>query len=288
MKIAGSKHYQVVLAHLIALYGCQGTKSESQATNNGDARPANSCFALVNGQLDVNGDYSAVVPLKNGRSLCTGTFVSDNTLLTAAHCVTPSAEGGGLRTTINGRVVVPLKALLSPMPNGIEREPKDDVAVIVFEDGTSDTWFDLSRFPPKIGQRVTIVGFGQTDFVGDNRSDEKRRYGENTITDLPDKGATIKYELSVNSDGSAIGSDVMTGRGDSGGPLFLGNGLLGIVSRGEGKINKGKLIEYDANLVTIEMEKFLKSTIKSGARINGLELLGKAANMTSGGLGACM
>lgn len=288
MKTLGSKHCHLALSFLISLCGCQGTKSESQSSSTNDARASNSCFALVNGQLDVNGDYSAVVPLKNGRSLCTGTFVSDNTLLTAAHCVTPSAPGGGLKTMVNGRVIVPLKALLSPMPEGKEREPKDDVAVIVFEDGTSDTWFDLSRFPPKIGQRVTIVGFGQTDFVGDNRSDEKRRYGENTISDLPDKGATIKYELAVNSDGSAIGSDVMTGRGDSGGPLFLGNGLLGIVSRGEGKINKGKLIEYDANLVTMEMEKFLKSTIKSGARINGLELLGKAANMTGGGLGACM
>lgn len=288
MKKLGSQHCLIALSFLVSLYGCQGTKPESQSTNTSDARASNTCFALVNGQLDVNGDYSAVVPLKNGRALCTGTFVSDNTLLTAAHCVTPSAPGGGLKTMVNGRVIVPLKALLSPMPEGKEREPKDDVAVIVFEDGTSDTWFELSRFPPKIGQRVTIVGFGQTDFVGDNRSDEKRRYGENTISDLPDKGATIKYELSVNSDGSAIGSDVMTGRGDSGGPLFLGNGLLGIVSRGEGKINKGKLIEYDANLVTIEMEKFLKSTIKSGARINGLELLGKAANMTSGGFGACM
>jgi hypothetical protein len=288
MKQEGVKHFQSTLIPLIFLFGCQGTKSESQSTSTNDARSANSCFALVNGQLDVNGDYNAVVPLKNGRSLCTGTFVSDNTLLTAAHCVTPSAPGGGLKTLINGRVVVPLKALLSPMPDGKEREPKDDVAVIVFEDGTSDTWFELSRFPPKIGQRVTIVGFGQTDFVGDNRSDEKRRYGENTISDLPDKGATIKYELTVNNDGNAIGSDVMTGRGDSGGPLFLGNGLLGIVSRGEGKINKGKLIEYDANLVTFEMEKFLRSTLKSGAKINGLELLGKAASMTSGGFGACM
>jgi hypothetical protein len=174
------------------------------------------------------------------------------------------------------------------MPSGKEREPKDDVAVIIFEDGTSDIWFDLSRFPPKIGQRITVVGFGQTDFIGDNRSDEKRRFGENTISDLPDKGATIKYELTVHEDGSAIGDDVMTGRGDSGGPLFLGNGLIGIVSRGEGKINKGKLIEYDANLVTTEMEKFLKSTVKRGARINGLELMGKAANITSNGLGACM
>jgi hypothetical protein len=274
---------------LTLMTGCQGSKPETHSTKSSeDVRKGGSCFALVNGQLDVNGDYSSVVVLKNGRALCTGTFVSDNTLLTAAHCVTPSAPGGGLRAVINGRTIPALQAILSPIPEGRERAPKDDVAVIIFEDGTSDTWFDLSRFPPKVGQRITVVGFGQTDFVGDNRSDEKRRYGENTISDLPDGGATIKYELTVNDDGSAIGSDVMTGRGDSGGPLFLGNGLLGIVSRGEGQINNGKLIEYDANLVTLEMEKFLKSTLKSGARINGLELMGKAASMTSGGFGACM
>lgn len=178
--------------------------------------------------------------------------------------------------------------LLSPMPAGTERGPKDDVAVVIFEDGTSDVWADLSRFPPKIGQRVTIVGFGQTDFIGDNRSDEKRRFGENTITDLIDQGATIKYELSVREDGSALGDDVMTGRGDSGGPLFLGNGLVGIVSRGEGRINNGRLVEYDANLVTNEMEKFLQSTVKKGARIGGLEFLSKAANFTNGGMDGCI
>jgi hypothetical protein len=222
----------------------------------------------VNGQIDTSDEYSPVVELKTGLSTCTGTFVSDNTLMTAAHCVNSSEPGGGLKAIIKGKGVVPIKTFVPATPDGKRREPKDDVAVVLFQDGLSDAWYSVSRVAPQVGEKITIVGFGQTDFIGNNEPDEKRRFGFNTITELADGGATIKYELGVNCQGSAIGTNAMAGRGDSGGPVFTKSGLIGIINRGE--ISHETLIEYDANLVTPAMEKFLRSTLLKGAVINGL------------------
>jgi hypothetical protein len=260
---------------ILSLAGCIEPKQDSAASNSEDIRRSNSCisstensFSLVNGEIDEKDEYSPVVELKSGLSICTGTFVSDSTLITAAHCVKSGEPGGGIKAMIKGKSLVPIKAFVPIVPTDEKREPKNDVAVVLFANGTLDEWFPISRVPPRVGQRITIVGYGQTDFVGNNTSDEKRRFGYNTITEITDGGATIKYELGVTCQGQALGRDAMAGRGDSGGPLFTKSGLIGIISRGE--IVTGKLIEYDANLVTPAMSKFLRTTLKEGAKINGL------------------
>lgn len=275
MKSVGFYNLRLIVLSTLSLTGCIEPKSDSASTSSDDLRSTNSCisstensFSLVNGEIDTKDEYSPVVELKSGLSICTGTFVSDNTLITAAHCIKSDEPGGGIKALFKGKSLAPIKTFIPVVPAEEKRQPKNDVAVVLFPNGTSDEWFPVSRIPPRAGQRFTIVGFGQTDFVGNNASDEKRRFGYNTITEITDGGATIKYELSVTCQGQALGIDAMAGRGDSGGPLFTKSGLIGIISRGE--IVTGKLIEYDANLVTPAMSKFLRMTMKEGAKINGL------------------
>jgi hypothetical protein len=275
METIGFYNLRLIVLGTLSLAGCIEPKQDSGANSSDDIRSTNSCisssensFSLVNGEIDAKDEYSPVLEIKSGLSVCTGTFVSDNTLITAAHCIKSGEPGGGIKALFKGKSLAPTKTFVPVVPIEEKREPKNDVAVVVFANGTADEWFPVSRVPPRVGQRITIVGFGQTDFVGNNASDEKRRFGYNTITEITDGGATIVYELKVTCQGQALGKDAMAGRGDSGGPLFTKSGLIGIISRGE--IVSGKLIEYDANLVTPAMSKFLQMTMKEGAKINGL------------------
>lgn len=270
--------------------GCQTGENASSSSKSKESpliksQDGRACLALVNGQLDTQGTYEAVVVLTTkGRSLCTGTFVSDNTVITAAHCINSAEEGGGLRANVADKFIEPLFSLVPEIPAKTDRGVKDDLAVVVFPDNTAQTWASLSRFSPKIGQRITIVGVGQTDFLNDSRPDGKRRFGQNTISGFGVDGTEIQYEVPINEKTREItNADAITGRGDSGGPLFLGNGLIGVVSRGNLEPENGKLKEFDTNLFTAKIESFLQNATKEGAKINGLANLTRA--ITKGGEG---
>ena len=266
-----------ILFHKAALFSlltsCQqsGTTGGSRTRTSEDARR---CFALVNGQIDETKNFDAVVALVDSNNrLCTGTFVAHNTLLTAAHCVDTKKVGGGLSARLGGRYVKALRAVIpQEKGQGGEIPTKFDFAVLVYPNDTAKSWLSLSAFPPKPEQRITLVGFGQTDFLNDNKSDGKRRVGENQIVELSENGTALVYDLPVSEKGLPTSKDAMTARGDSGGPVLLGNGIVGIVSRSPADPIDGRIKAYDTNLFREEAEEFLRlTTTKYGAKISGLE-----------------
>jgi hypothetical protein len=124
---------------------------------------------------------------------------------------------------------------------------------------------------PQVGNRITLVGYGQTDLLNDNSPDGKKRKGSNVISSIQENNTVIVYDAPKSHAGLGEGEKSMTGRGDSGGPVFIeGGGLVGIVSRGSLNPN---LVEYDVNLFSVESLKLMESAVTRGAKISGIDFV---------------
>jgi hypothetical protein len=113
-----------------------------------------------------------------------------------------------------------------------------------------------------------IIGFGQTDFVNDNDADGKLRYGFNSVDAVSVANATLNYQSPVSYSGIERGQEAMSGRGDSGGPVIVGDGLVGLTSGGES--TESALTEQDFYLFSRPALEVMDSAEAKGARINGV------------------
>jgi hypothetical protein len=230
---------------------------------------AKGCFNLVNG-IETQ-EQEAVVLIETPSGYCTGTFVSDNTLITAAHCANNTKTGG-----IKYKKINPIEVTHYGKLAGSKSKVWEDLLIVTFPAGTSKSFVSLSNRAPNIGDRITIIGFGQTDLINDNKPDGRKRKGYNTITNIAENQTVLVYEAPRDYAGIPLGERAMTGRGDSGGPVFLdGFGLVGIVSRGS---LEPVMTEYDVNLFSVDSLKLMEAAVSRGAKINGIDYVRSATD----------
>ena len=240
------------------------SKKKNTSDNNQSQDVTNkACLNLVNGVE--TSDQEAVVIIETASGYCTGTFVSDSTLITAAHCAHDKSPTGGIRY----KKINPLHLTHYGKLAGSKSKVWQDLMIVTFPEGTSKSFVSLNNVAPKVGDRIQIIGFGQTDLIRDNKPDGKKRKGFNTITKIQENNTVLTYEAPRSHEGITPGEKAMTGRGDSGGPIFAeGGGLVGIVSRGSLEPN---LTEYDVNLFSTESLKLMEAAITRGSKITGIE-----------------
>lgn len=193
----------------------------------------------------------------NTRQLCTATFVSDNTLITAAHCLYGvNRQTGESRSAILVREMGERRALrvfANPVASGVSPH---DIAVAIFPDGTAESWLPVSTTIPAAGSRVDMVGYGSRRVW--NGTDHERSAGSNTV-DGTWNG------LIATSRNDTANDDVAASPGDSGGPMIFEGALVGVSSGGSGGRES-----YHAPIGTPENEIFLRRMIsEQGARIEG-------------------
>lgn len=195
--------------------------------------------AIVGGVLDRGAHPSVVAIDLGGEGMCSGTLVAPNVVLTARHCVSytsayvtcgPSEvlgnrdahtlavwSGDDVRSATflarGLRLIVPPSQALCD----------HDVAAIVLDRpvyGVHPT--EIASVSPKVGERLTVVGFGRTG---------------------ASSGAGIKRHRTVRILGvRARELDVgeVTCPGDSGGPALNPSGAVaGVVSRGRAQCSGG-------------------------------------------------
>ena len=216
-----------------------------------------SSLKVVNGLPIDTSKYPEVVLLgtDDGKPLCTGTFITPEAVLTAGHCtkkgdsVDPETyEVKGLTLTII-KLDDPVGKTFSTVASSVAayRHPqwdkefpvhllnKYDIAIVMFPANTSSYVHELADESPKPGDTLTIVGYG-IDYVPDmfsfgiDRSSAGiKRLGNNTIQNVVDGMITFFGPTKTTTgDGSLAGSS----KGDSGGPMFVDNKLVGVTSGG--------------------------------------------------------
>lgn len=213
----------------------------NQSSTDGD-----SSLSIYNGETITESDYPAVQQLSG----CTGTFVSDNTLMYAKHCGT-----GSQTLPKNGN-----KKSIKTWSHGA------DIAVAKFPDGTAKKWATLLNRAPKVGDKIRLMGYGTPGFG-------TKRTGTNTIDSFKKDGQQVWTERRLdNSDNNNAGP----GPGDSGGPLLIEDDdkvytFAVLTGRGREDQDGGRMAEYQ-NLCYGPALEFLKGLVKNeGVRIEGID-----------------
>lgn len=227
---------------------------------------------ITNG--NVTSAYPAVVKLdvKNGEreTFCTGTFLSDAVVLTAAHC---------FFTVDSDEVKMGLVKAISYV-----RHPKFqyhipalpdldgtvfDIALVKFPKGTSKDFLPLTQKPENAGAKVLLVGFGGSNAQRGAEHSSKRE-GRTLVTDRRDGryfieggDGVIRQDKSRQvfpNEGYASISN-----GDSGGPLMTSDGrsILGVASWGSYSSDRVGLAEGVYNdVLGQESQDFLRENLK--------------------------
>lgn len=171
---------------------------------------------------------SSVVMISGSRSsVCTGTAIARDLVLTAAHCMRLSGyrivpQGGGSISVqeiathprfdmsayerARATADVALVKLASPLPGNVAIAP-------------------ISGAVPAVGARMSIAGFGVTVSRGESGLGTARG-ASLVVTGQPGNLQIRLYDPATRNERAGLGACT----GDSGGPAFSGNAVAGVVS----------------------------------------------------------
>jgi hypothetical protein len=160
-------------------------------------------------------------------SVCTGTVIARDIVLTAAHCVQPKADYAiAIRENGATRIAKVSRIVLHPKfnPHQFEtRHPSPDMAILKIAEPLPSSYrvARLARDPalPKHGVMFTLAGYG---FANDG--DEKSMGKLRSIT-LPSVGTTGGIMVRISAGHGNTGACT----GDSGGPAFQGGEVTGVI-----------------------------------------------------------
>lgn len=167
---------------------------------------------LVNGVTIDSQELSFVVEINDGE--CTGAFISDDTLVTAGHCVAQGVTYNGVEGTTY-----------------IHRDYKhdqliNDVAVVHFDRPIAPATVPMDFRIPQVGKVATVVGFGCSNQSGIGGG--VKRAG-NTIIESNTDGK-LKFTRRPAYSMDPLGQNIAACPGDSGGPMIVDGKLVGIAS----------------------------------------------------------
>ena len=209
-----------------------------------------SAFELIDGDVIDYQDFPSVHILYNmeSKSFCTGTFVRQNLMITAGHCIqNPSLAKTSfviLKPIIVENKITSFSLVARSIDYQMNPEYVDiarlygesslkafllDIGFVVFPDNTSETYRKINFKPIPYGEIIELVGFGK--FNRRKQLDLRKRTGTNKIAEEIYHKGFIEIEQVIDY-GKVDEEKGDTGvlSGDSGGPMLHDDELVGIVS----------------------------------------------------------
>jgi hypothetical protein len=244
---------------------------------------------------------------KRFRGGCTGTFLSDTTMLTASHCLVDTPDGGMLYIpgeavdlrpeNINGSIakgIAAVKAFIGAPTLTKEKakvtgldDHERDIAVLVFPPGTFKAFASVLTTPLTEDQELTLVGYGET--VAPKYSPapppasplEVKRAGTNRLAKM-EKEMRAEFHPDfyfvvgdASSDGQTNNKRAVLGYGDSGGPMLVKQVVAAVASAGgvspaefKPYINNAESFSAYVSLQSTFAKEFLQRAIDGGASMN--------------------
>lgn len=246
---------RVVLVAAV-LSGCGITQTRQVVDFRGACTKSSDLRFIIDGQQIPDTEQPASVMIRMPGSLCSGTFVSGNTILTAAHCLTDDNNGEIRAGDVRYKNTTASKLFRHSKYEDGSGQTRDsggldiyDVGVLVFASEIAPAHVDLAPAEPAVGTKVLMVGYGDTD-----RSNAGVKFkGENAIAGIQQNGM-LRVQ---RADGVTAGS------GDSGGTV-LANGKL-VANMVGGNDN----VTLMSSFLNPGVTAFLKETVAAGAKICG-------------------
>ena len=181
---------------------------------------------IVNGLVCERGD-SPVLPIReSGQTVCTGTLIASNVVLTAAHCLNGSfCQSLSVRDS-TGQTSFASSCKLHPQYSSSDDiTERNDIALIFLESAP------FARIAPIhidedfiVGESLVLAGYGRNE----SGNFKDLRAASNALQSVTSFGLVSRYDV-----GDSSGT---TCNGDSGGPLFIRRGdawyVAGVTSWG--------------------------------------------------------
>ena len=185
--------------------------------------------AIVGGELTT--DFPDCVAVgSQTKWCCSGTLVSPNVVVTAAHCIGACSErvyfGTDVRFPEDGRIVAVKSAVKHPAYRTV-----NDIAVLILAEPVQDVEPRAMITHPPTTTAVRLAGFGNTDNQG------RKGYGRRRRVDVPLASSDPRYgaDPALEFVAGAPMLDRDSCSGDSGGPAYVAAGdtwlLAGATSR---------------------------------------------------------
>jgi hypothetical protein len=211
---------------------------------------------------------TALIVSTRGAS-CTGAVLARDLVLTAAHCVVPSADYAIVVFEASGPRVVPVvRVALHPRFDPAHfktRRPTPDLALVKISvplpERYRPAYVERTPLQPRAGEYFTLAGYGVTK-EGDGKS-----AGRLHTLLLPAIGNTVDATGVIMVRLADRGKNAGACTGDSGGPVFRGGDLAAVIGWSTGTNGRGCGAVTGATLVAPQYEWIVKTARALGSSV---------------------